>query len=303
MSNVNTDCRERSPADAAIVDEAKRCLMALGNVDESTAHHSLRRAAMAPAYEDAVAGSMVAGGRPASGCRGAGKLPAQGTARHLLNFDCCTRIGTDREKMMSKKHKGGPAPVPKGNQFHSGPPESVKEDAARTATRGAGIRGGPQATAGELRHCRGTPDRATGRQEWCGSLNPALAPNIRVFSAAPLRKSGGFATGSMERWEQETRQHGTRPFSSTRARAPERAARAFRFRAAEASQFPSSRLVCRGGRDFHRRRGTGLDLAVMVSGGSDPRTQGLDRREPPWSTGWACGVVAELPGQRAFCLR
>jgi hypothetical protein len=29
---------------------------------------------------------------------------------------------------MSKKHKGGPAPVPKGNQSHSGPQKSVHED-------------------------------------------------------------------------------------------------------------------------------------------------------------------------------
>ena len=28
---------------------------------------------------------------------------------------------------MSKKHKGGPAPVPKGNQAHSGPQESALE--------------------------------------------------------------------------------------------------------------------------------------------------------------------------------
>ncbi len=30
---------------------------------------------------------------------------------------------------MSKKHKGGPAPIPKGNQPASGPDESVKESA------------------------------------------------------------------------------------------------------------------------------------------------------------------------------
>lgn len=29
---------------------------------------------------------------------------------------------------MSKKHKGGPAPVPKGNQSHAGPGVPVKED-------------------------------------------------------------------------------------------------------------------------------------------------------------------------------
>jgi hypothetical protein len=29
---------------------------------------------------------------------------------------------------MSKKHKGGPAPVPKGNQSHSGPQKSVLEN-------------------------------------------------------------------------------------------------------------------------------------------------------------------------------
>jgi hypothetical protein len=28
-----------------------------------------------------------------------------------------------REKTMSKKHKGGPAPIPQGNQSHSGPQE------------------------------------------------------------------------------------------------------------------------------------------------------------------------------------
>ena len=31
---------------------------------------------------------------------------------------------------MSKKHKGGPAPVPKENQSHSGPQESMKADSA-----------------------------------------------------------------------------------------------------------------------------------------------------------------------------
>jgi hypothetical protein len=29
---------------------------------------------------------------------------------------------------MSKKHKGGPAPVPKGNQPHAGPEQGVEKD-------------------------------------------------------------------------------------------------------------------------------------------------------------------------------
>jgi hypothetical protein len=35
-----------------------------------------------------------------------------------------------KEKMMSKKHKGGPAPVPKGNQPHAGPEQGVEKDTA-----------------------------------------------------------------------------------------------------------------------------------------------------------------------------
>jgi AmiR/NasT family two-component response regulator len=47
MSQDYTDRRERTDADYAIIRKAKRCLMLLGQVDEPTAHHTLRRAAMA----------------------------------------------------------------------------------------------------------------------------------------------------------------------------------------------------------------------------------------------------------------
>ena len=37
---------------------------------------------------------------------------------------------------MSRKHKGGPAPIPKGNRSHAGPEKSIAPNAPRAA-RGA----------------------------------------------------------------------------------------------------------------------------------------------------------------------
>ena len=34
---------------------------------------------------------------------------------------------------MSKKHKGGPAPVPRGNQSRSGPQKSARQDRPKTS--------------------------------------------------------------------------------------------------------------------------------------------------------------------------
>src|ERR1022692_3320401 len=47
-------------------------------------------------------------------------LPTAGTLARRFCFSFLRTLFS-REKTMSKKHKGGPAPIPKGNQSHSGP--------------------------------------------------------------------------------------------------------------------------------------------------------------------------------------
>jgi hypothetical protein len=67
---------------------------------------------------------------------------------------------------MSKKHKGGPAPVPPGNKSDAGPPQSIREKAAQiphgapASEEDPKRRLGNYATAGE--HAIEQPDGKNG---------------------------------------------------------------------------------------------------------------------------------------------